>query len=376
LPHSGQGEPIQSLYRARSGTTSVDWQVTPVLNDIPGVPYISLAPDQTKFALTILEDRNSDGYVSFEGYNRGFDGPNVFSYSRKDDSMTRITSDYPIIFNPEWGADGQTILYGQSTYGLSSISVTDGQSHLITSFPEDRITWTDVSPDGRLIALNLDSIQINLVNSQTGEVTQITNETGGFGAERAWSPDSKWLTLNQPLTNYFSLLNTETMEVIPVADLNPIYPPTWSPDSRTLAIVQNSPQGADLFLLDPLLLSSEKLFSSSGQIYNLLWSPDSSELAIAIIEGSKTSLGVIDIESRNFREIWKSMDSTRVYMPAWSPDGQWLVFFDGKGTSLDHSEPAGIYVIHRSGGNVQKILETSGSSDPFGFFWLPITETP
>ncbi|MBE7529002.1 MAG: PD40 domain-containing protein [Ardenticatenaceae bacterium] len=351
---------------------------SPIVNEIIGWPYISLSPEKTTFVYTNLEDRNGDGHVSFEGYNRGFDGPNLFVYSRKDGSLTRITSDFPIIFNPEWGAGGQTILYGQSTYGLSSISVADGVSRLIASFPEDQITWTDVSPDGRLVALNLDSIQISIVDTQTGEVTQITNEIGGIGVERAWSPDSKWLILSQPITNQIFLVNVETLTVSPLAGLDAFTSFAWKPDSRQLAFVQDTLERSNLMSLDLTDLSIRQVLSVPGNIYSLLWSPDGLQLAMAISDKEEVTLGVLDTENNSLRELWQNEESRRFYIPAWSPDGEWLLFFRGRGLPLSHGpdDEAGLYLIHQSGGEVYMILDTSNTSDPYGFFWLPEIQVP
>lgn len=372
LPRGEVIDPVQNLYLI-SDEIPNSLETSPVIEEIIGWPYISLSPDKTKFLLTNLEDRNGDGYVSFEGYNRGFDGPNVFTFSLLDSSLTRITSDYPIIFNPEWGVDGQTILYGQSTYALSTINVANGVSHLITAFPEDQITWTDVSPDGRLVALNLDSVLINIADTQTGGIILITNEIGGFGVERAWSPDSKWLVLSQPLTNQIFLINAEMLTVNPIEGLNTFSSFVWSPNSQQLAFVQDTNEGSTLMLLDPTDLSVQSLLNNQGSIYSLVWSPDGSQLAMAIALEEKVTLSVLDIESGDLRELWQNDESRRFYIPAWSPDGEWLLFFHGQGWPLSHGpdDEAGLYFIHQSGGEAHLILDTSNTSDPYGFFWLP-----
>ncbi len=377
LPRGEVFDPIQNLYLI-SDEGDDGLEISLVVNEIVGWPYISLSPDKTTFVFTGLEDRNGDGYVSFEGFNRGFDGPNVFSYSREDSSVSRVTSDYPIIFNPEWEADGQRILYGQSTYGLSSINVADGASHLIASFPGDQITWTDVSPDGRLVALNLDSILINIINIQTGEITQVTNEIGGFGVERVWSPDSKWLVLSQPVTNRVFLVNVETSTANLVSEVDAFYSLAWSPDSQRLAFVQDTTEGSRLMSLNPIDLSTEEIVSTPGKIYSLQWSPDGSQLAMAIAVEETATLDVLNIESGKLRELWQSDESRRFHIPAWSPDGEWLLFFHGRGWPLSHGpdDEAGLYHIHQNGGEAQLILDTSNTSDPYGFFWLPEIQNP
>ncbi|MBK8989622.1 MAG: PD40 domain-containing protein [Chloroflexi bacterium] len=377
LPRGEVFDPVQTLYRI-SGENLKDVEISTVADEIIGWPYISLSPDKTAFLFTKLEDRNGDGNVSFEGYNQGFDGPNIFTYSLINRSVTRITKDFPTVINPEWGEGDETILFGQSTSGLSSIHVANGITQLVAAFPEDLITWTDVSPNGRLIGINLDSILISIVDQQTGEVTGVTHEIGGLGVERAWSPDSKWLLLNQPFTNRRFLVNVQTLTASPLMGLTSFQSFAWPPDSQKLTFVQDTGDGSSLMSLDPTDLSTRKLFSVPGSIHNLFWSPDGSHLAMTISVGEKIALHILDAETGELRELWQNSDSKRFYIAAWSPDGEWLLFFRGRGWPLSHGpdDEAGIYITHQSGGEAHLILDTSNASDPYGFFWLPEIQVP
>lgn len=79
---------------------------------------------------------------------------------------------------------------------------------------------------------------------------------------------------------------------------------------------------------------------------------------------------VLDIESGELRDLWQSTESARFYIADWSPDSKWLLFFNGQEWSPQDDE-AGIYLINKNGGESYLVLDTSGSRDPIGFYWLP-----
>ncbi|MCB8921200.1 MAG: PD40 domain-containing protein [Ardenticatenaceae bacterium] len=376
LPQSelSMDEPVQNLYVAKLDLATDEWLIEPVLTELVGWPYIQLSPDKTKFLLTILEDRNNDGQVSVDGYNRGFDGINVYTYTLDDQVFTPITSSFPVIFNPFWRSDNRTIVFGQSTKEISFLNTETGVVEIIRTYPE-QTRWIDLSPDSQFIALNFDSIQISFLDLQTKNDITITNEIGGIGVDRAWSSDGAWLFLGQPFTNRYMLVDVSTFETYTLSPANSILNPVWSPNNQQMSFVQEVSDGTQLMLLDPISLTTQQLLNTSGRIHYTLWSPNGQYIAVVIADDEKFSLVVFDVITGMGHELWQSSDSKRFYIPSWSPDNQWLLFFDGQGWSPGKGDHAGLYAIHRDGGVAKLILDTSGTYDPYGFYWLPETET-
>ncbi|MCL4872367.1 MAG: PD40 domain-containing protein [Anaerolineae bacterium] len=348
-----------------------------MVEEIIGHPQLTLSPGKTKFAFTALEDKNGDGHVSDEGYDRGFDAPNIFTYSRTNGEFARLTSEYFSGYTG-WLSDNELAI-GDRAINTDNLSWRQllNQAEL----PDD-IIGSSLSPDGKFIAINQNSGQVSLINIESGEVVVVTNEIGGANevgrsdVEMVWSPDGKWLALTQPSISHLIVVNTDTQVVVQVPAAVSLLKPVWSPDNQYLAVVQQKAGESALILLSSSDFTGQEMLSIPGGIYNLLWSPDSSQLAMATTEGEKdASLNVLNIENGDFRELWHSTESTRFYIAAWSPDSTWLLFFNGQGWS-PRDDTAGIYLIHRDGGDPHLVVDTSGSRDPIAFYWLPIINAP
>ena len=379
MPNSIIDEPIQSLYLALPGITPTDWQIKPLLDNLIGVPYSALSPDKTKFAFTILEDKNNDGYISFESYNMWLDAPNLYIYSLKDGSFERVTENYPDLYEPTWLADNQTIVSRQSSHDIVSVNTT---SHIIESIYESPETmhWILVSPGEEEIAVNFDSGKVSFLDPLTGQLTDVASGIGGFGVDHAWSLDGRWLALTQWFNGLFFLVNTQTNQSIAVPELNAVRYPAWSPDSQQLALIQGNPDGSTLVLFNPEDGIITPLLNMPAEMRDLLWSPDGSQLAFSIWQDDGISLGVVDIDKNEFRELWHMTGAGRFKIPAWSPDGQWLLFHSGRlPLFTEPSDPvendqSGLYLIHQSGGEPIQLLDTSEGLDPYDFYWLHDTE--
>ncbi|MCA9968471.1 MAG: hypothetical protein KC423_29705, partial [Anaerolineales bacterium] len=59
-----------------------------------------------------------------------------------------------------------------------------------------------------------------------------------------------------------------------------------------------------------------------------------------------------------------TLDSVPLGSPIWTPDGQWLLF------PAKQNETTGYYLIHRQGGDVYPVFDTTGLYEPTDFFWL------
>lgn len=83
---------------------------------------------------------------------------------------------------------------------------------------------------------------------------------------------------------------------------------------------------------------------------------------------------MINVPERVVTSLYELHENTMFIPCAWSPDGEWLVFYMQNG-ELTHS---GIYLIHQSGQGLHPLVESDdrimapdgATSPPAGCFWL------
>lgn len=207
----------------------------------PGTQPVKLPVELTDDDIDDIEDvaftRISDGTVSPDGKQVAFTARGeVFVTSTDYPSMKQITHTPEVESRLSWGKDGRTLYYGSQRSGRSNIYKASikrpedpnfSNATLIDEkalFPDDGVErgYPSISPDGKRMAFVEDRRILKVMDLASGAVKtledRITNyRTGGFGV--AWSPDSKWLTLEvmNPMHDPYSdiaMVNVETGEFI------------------------------------------------------------------------------------------------------------------------------------------------------------------
>ncbi len=182
----------------------------------------------------------------------------VFVTSTEYPSTKQITHTPGMETGLAWGADGRTLYYGSLRNGRSNIwrariarkdDPNFSNATLIEEeclFPEDGVErgYPNVSPDGKKLAFVSDRLGLKVMDLGSKTVTTLAEEgitnyrTGGFNV--AWSPDSKWLTLEtmNPLHEPYgdiSIINVENGEMIPVTQSGYFdQQPRWSADGNSI----------------------------------------------------------------------------------------------------------------------------------------------
>lgn len=104
-------------------------------------------------------------------------------------------------------------------------------------------------------------------------------------------------------------------------------------------------------------------FGGSGTTHGARSSPDATAIAFAPAAWGENGIWVMDADGRNRRRLTDgslSGDFDTHRQPAWSPDGEWIVFEDWDFT--DGSAASGLYMIRADGSGLVKIAGTLNSA--------------
>ncbi len=207
----------------------------------PGTQPLKLPVELTDDDIDDVEDvsftRISNGAVSPDGKQVAFTARGeVFVTATDYSSMKQLTHTPEVESRLSWGKDGRSLYYGSLRSGRSNIYKASikrkedpnfSNATLIEEtamFPEDGVErgYPSVSPDGKKMAYIEDRRILKVMDLASGAVKtlddRITNyRSGGYGV--AWSPDSKWLTLEvmNPMHDPYgdiAMVNVETGEFI------------------------------------------------------------------------------------------------------------------------------------------------------------------
>jgi Tol biopolymer transport system component len=165
-----------------------------------------------------------------------------------------------------------------------------------------------ISPDGRRIAFlserSLFSIDLFVADAQTGEVLRRLTSTA-----------------SDPHLSSLQFIHSSG---------------SWAADSRRFAVASIVAGGPALVIYDTERGSKEQEFriSDLDEIYNPSWSPDSRAVVFTGMKGGLTDLYIFDLETSNLRAL--TNDAFADIQPAWSPDGRTIAFAtDRFSTRLD-----------------------------------------
>jgi WD40 repeat protein/serine/threonine protein kinase len=211
--------------------------------------------------------------------------------------------------------DGRTGKALRSLYG--SIMKDGGTSN-------HPIAW---SPDGSLLACQSIDNHLKVWDVRTGKEVELfpVKQKLTLAAGLAWSPDGRWLGLGLGLSGEGLLLcdsaRPATGRVFPTG-LRPGRAWSWSPDSRSLALFDNS--GALRIFAVPGGQEAGPRLEALGEANSAAWNPGGDRLAIA---GNDGALQVW--EPKSGRQLLSLSGGTSLMCLSWSPDGSRLTA-DGK----------------------------------------------
>jgi CSLREA domain-containing protein len=265
----------------------------------------------------------------------------------------------------------------RTTGGLCVVNADGSAPRQIDSASTIGPAW---SPDGTRIAYPV-------AQSGSGALNQldIYNFTDGkqeppitaIHSPVSWSPDGKRLAFdNNGVAAIYDLATGK------VTSLGGCGRPKWSPDGTRILAVCRDPDGTNIPDLGIFTRQQNGTFSFTGVLmsggqrlrgFDPDWSPDSTKIVFQQPYDPATAeqpLGIVSATGGPITrlELPPASGCTQfIYQPAWSPDGQRIVFYDAI-SGGDCGSASGLFVTAPSGGSVQRITYNY-QTDPA---WQPI----
>ena len=272
-----------------------------------------------------------------------------------------------------------------SQYGFGANVSPDGSRIVYSSceFPIGDVPSANIVHDGPTL---LDAgYEIGVIDIDgTGQV-RLTND-GDFESLPVWSPDGTQVAFVGHDSLYFGLYDSKlftmsadgsTVQLViskrhGAAARVAYYPPAWSPDGQSLAVVAvrgNHPYYSSLLTVGVDGLEVRDFAATRGIVGPPDWSPNGEHLAFAIGEAKSfdgngeddedvhklpSGIYVMRVDGTDLRQVSDGL----VGAPSWSPDGSEILFVSG-----------GVYVVASDGSALRK-LDVSRVS-PKKAVWSP-----
>jgi Tol biopolymer transport system component len=232
-----------------------------------------------------------------------------------------------------------------------------------------------LSPDGDLMVFaserNLFSIELFVMNTETGEIVRKLTETARdphfeslqwLSSTGAWSPDGERfavaaVTKGDPVIAVFDPRTGAKLEEVRVPQVGEIFNPTWSPDGRRIAFSAQIAGFTDLYVLNVESGEVRRLTEDKYADLQPSWAPDGSGIALVTDRyGSDLDqlhvpdyrLALADPSTGEMEPI-PVFEEGKHINPQWGPGGRDLYFVS------DRNGVANVYRLDRRSGDVHQV---------------------
>lgn len=318
----------------------------PELLDVPYGELGSFSPDGTRLAYVtrLAEER------PFKRYRGGFSS-DVYIYDLRDDTVVKVTDSPAIDAKPAWVGDRLFFLSDDDESMRLNVWVhelRDGSTRRVTDFEDFDVSYLGSNDDtlvfdaeNGLFLMDAEErvareVPVTVVSDLAAEMPRMLDVSDAIQGAAA-GPDGKRVVFEArgelfdvPAKEGYSLNLTRSSGAFD-------HGPAYSPDGDTLAFWSDRSGEYEIHLLTPGSSEAPRQLTDRGEGfgYRLHWSPDGRRIAWI---DERQIINVVEVESGRVREAaearyygyYLSHGSRGRYAMAWSPDGRWLAFPQGR----------------------------------------------
>jgi len=361
------GEPKQDLYVAIPGSNPTDWQLHSLLrhrlewpDQAPNWPSLSISPDRTKIAFQI-QWFSDFGQLAYSN--------SIYIYNWVEGIIKEVVPETTLeIFSLDWMPDNHTLAYiqGNELYQVNLLT-NDAPQPLTNPFPT-QLSWLSWSPQEEIVAITFPLLPEKLVlfdNLNGVQTPVIVNEQPSLPSTISWSLTGEWLATNLSGDTGLMLFNPHLARSVTLVSTG-FSAHTWSPNGSQLAFTQSEGSLSSVFVWDTATgVTTTVIDGEVGGISALVWSPDNRNIFLGQHQEGIVWVSTIEVSAnkrQNLLQLSSIYDFTAL---AWSPDGQWLLFYVAK-----EDNTSGFYIVDVLGNNMTRVLDTTNTLKPLGVAWI------
>lgn len=249
-----------------------------------------------------------------------------------------------------WSPDGRWIYYTSNaaptgTDAVFRIDANGGTPRLISETPErtrpEPVEQLTISADGRTLFFTQASYfqaytNIYRMSAEGGPAERLTFHDALIQTDPAPSPDGRtlafWQRTGRGTKIHLLDLERPTWTRLLLPDDGQERGASWSPDGKLAFTRGGAIQVMDRLGAEPRRLVRDDFDGGAG---GGVWSPDGTRMAVTNGASGFAQIGVVDVATGRITPI--TYEPNEHASPAWSPDGQWLVYVrnDDGGMSRD-----------------------------------------